>query len=513
MTDRPNIVVIMTDQQRADACAREGFGLDTTPFLDGLARDGTWFDRAYTSTPVCAPARTSFLTGRYPTATNVWVNGQQDAAVYDRDLFDAMNEAGYRTALVGKDHSSLDPERADHYVEYGHWGANNDAAERARTEADEEWEEWMSDLALFEGGGGWHPKPTPTPVETQCAHRCVTGAQEWIRSLDGSERSRSDRDPQQTASDGDAPFFTWLSIPEPHNPYQVPEPYFSMFPPEDLPPVEAGPAELDDKRFKWDWLREIGVARALREAPDADYDDEVLPRLRSLYYGMLRMVDDQVKRFVEFLEDEGLRDDTLLVFLSDHGDFVGQYGLMRKGVDLPEATTRIPLLFDGPGVRSSSGPSEAHVSIVDLLPTLCDAAGAEVPAGVQGRSLWPLLTGEGEADEFESVYAECGYGGRHSTPDDVPPIEAASKNELNAHTQTGRTAMVRRGRWKLAYDAEDGPELYDLETDPAETTDLSGDADRADVLAELLGDLASWSLRVRDTLPEEYPVRELPRSP
>jgi len=496
MTDRPNVVVVMTDQQRADACAREGFDLDTTPFLDSLAREGTWFDRAYTSTPVCAPARTSFLTGRYPTATNVWANGQQDAAVYDRDLFDAMNDAGYRTALVGKDHSSLDPERADHYVEYGHWGANNETAEHARSDADEAWEEWITDLGLFDGGGGWSPEPTPAPVETQCAHRCVTGAQEWIRSLDGND-----------------PFFTWLSIPEPHNPYQVPEPYFSRFPPEDLPSVEVGPEALDDKRFKWDWLREIGVARGHREAPDAGYDDEILPRLRSLYYGMLRMVDDQVRRFVEFLEEEGLREETLLVFLSDHGDFVGQYGLMRKGVDLPKATTRIPLLFDGPGVQTSSGPSEAHVSIVDLFPTLCDAAGAEVPAGVQGRSLWPLLTGDGDAGESASAYAECGYGGRHSTPDDVPPLEAASKNELNAHTQTGRTAMVRRDRWKLVYDMEDGPELYDLDADPAETTDLTDDPDHADVLADLLDDLAAWSLRVRDTLPEEFPVREPPSAP
>jgi len=113
------------------------------------------------------------------------------------------------------------------------------------TEDDKAWEEWISQMALCNDGGGWDPHPTPTPVETQCAARCVDRAWGWVESLD------------------DDPFFTWLSIPEPHNPYQVPEPYFSLFSPEDLPPVEVGLDGIDGKRFKWRWLRETGVARAL----------------------------------------------------------------------------------------------------------------------------------------------------------------------------------------------------------------------------------------------------------
>lgn len=492
MIDSPNVVVVMTDQQRADVCAREGYGLDTTPFLDRLARNGAWFDRAYTTTPVCAPARTSFLTGRFPTATGVWTNEQHTAASHEMDVFDAMNEEGYATALIGKNHSYVTSEKPDHYVQFGHWGALNDAAKEARTEDDERWEEWIEELALSEGGGGWASEPAPTPVDTQCAARAVSAAEDWIRSLD------------------DDPFFTWLSLPEPHNPYQVPEPYFSMFPPEEMPSVEVGPDGLDDKPFKWQWLRKIGVRRALREVPDVDYD-EILPQLRSNYAGMLRMIDDQVRRFVEFLENEGLREETFLVFVSDHGDFVGQHGLMRKGVGLPEATTRIPLLFSGPGVESSEDPRDAHVSLADVMPTICDAVGADIPPGVQGRSLEPILSAESSTDHgFDSVYAETGYGGAHSGPDGVPAIEEASKNELNAHTQTGRTAMVRRDEWKLVFDMEKGPELYNLDDDPAETTDLSSDPDHSDRLNQLLVDLSSWSLRVRDTLPENNPIADQP---
>lgn len=487
--DRPNVVVVMTDQQRADACAREGFPLDTTPFLDSLAAGGVWFDRAYTATPVCAPARTSFLTGRYPTATNVWVNEQHDAASYDRDLFDVLNDAGYRTALVGKNHSYLDPSKADYWAQYGHWGAVSESAEAARSPEDEAFDEWLAETRLSEGGAGFSLEPTPFPPECQCVSRCVSQAREWIDSLDG-----------------DDPFFTWLSIPEPHNPYQVPEPYYDMFPPGELPPPAAGVDALDAKRFKWQWLREIGVARAERQIPAADYDEEVLPRLRSNYYGMLRLIDDQLRRFVEYLDSAGLREDTLLVFVSDHGDFVGDYGLMRKGVDLPEATARVPLIVDGPGVDSGDGPSDAHVSIVDLLPTICETVGADLPRGVQGRSLRPVLDGSAPNDAFGSVYAECGYGGRHSTRANVPPLGDASKNELNAHTQTGRTSMVRSGRWKLVHDTADGPELYDLESDPAETTDVSDSPEQADTLRDLLSLLASWSARARDTLPEPYQV-------
>lgn len=487
-----NIVVIMTDQHRADACAREGFALDTTPFLDKLARTGTWFDHAYTATPVCTPARTSFLTGRFPSATTVWVNEQQDNAVYCRDVFDVMNDTGYETALIGKNHSYLTPEKTDHWIEYSHWGAVDENATESRTAEDERWEAYMDTLSLFNNGGGWDSEPAPTSVETQCAYRCIEHAQDWIRSLEN-----------------DCPFFMWLSLPEPHNPYQVSEPYFSMFPPQELPPVSAGSEALADKRFKWQWLRRIGIERASREAPDADYDTEILPQLRSNYYGMLRMIDDQVRRFVEFLEKENRREETLLVFLSDHGDFAGDYGLVRKGVDLPESTVRIPMFFNGPGIETDPEPTDAHVSIVDLMPTLCDVVGAEIPPGVQGRSLQPLLSGiENASDAFPSVYAECGYGGSHSAPEDVPDIDHAAKNELNAHGQTGRTAMVRREEWKLVYDMEDGSELYRLNEDSIETNDLSNDPAHADVLRELYADLTSWSLHIRDTLPEKYPVTD-----
>jgi len=479
MPDRPNVVVIMTDQQRADHSAREGYPLDPTPFLDQLATEGRWFDRAYTTNPLCAPARTSFLTGRFPTASRVW-NNDPSSATYDRDIIDAFGDAGYVTGLSGKNHSHLHSDRTDFWYEQGHQGPSDtsDLDDEHRAFVD-----WMNDLYH-----GVSTEPTPFPVELQNPYQAVSHAQGWLESID------------------DDPFFLWLSIPEPHNPYQAPEPYFSMFPPEDLPPVEAGAEALEEKGFDWEWTRHLG------EHVYPDYGD-LLPRMRSNYLGMLRLIDDQIRRFVGFLDDAGFREDTILAFVSDHGDFVGEYGLMRKGVGLPEVLTRIPLQFAGRGVEADAEPHPAHVSIADLLPTLCEACGIDIPDGVQGRSLWPLLAGDDYPEaEFASAYAEMGVGGLPVGPEDDPDEEEMlligetneTFGEFNAVTASGRACMVRKGRWKLVFEATGEGRLYDLESDPRELDDRYDDPDCAAVRTDLLEELLGWSLRVRDPLSSEY---------
>jgi arylsulfatase A-like enzyme len=325
MPGRPNIVVIMTDQQRADLCAREGYPLDTTPFLDSLADSGADFRKAYTSTPVCAPARVSLFTGRYPSATRVRVNFNTSDATYEADLLHVLKHLGYKTALCGKNHSHIAVERFDFCERFSHGGGSSPD----RTDEEKAFDDFLSGL-------NHHTclEPTPFPIERQGPHRMVSKAQHWIEGLDGK------------------PFFLWMSFPEPHNPFQVPEPYFSMFAPERLPRPQTGRADLDRKGFRWKWLRETWS----RSLPD--YEKQ-LDRARANYHGMLRLIDDQIRRFVEFLEDKNLRDNTVIVFLTDHGDFVGEYDLIRKGPDLPEVLVRMPLLISGPRINSGNRVTEA----------------------------------------------------------------------------------------------------------------------------------------------------------
>ena len=166
---------------------------------------------------------------------------------------------------------------------------------------------------------------------------------------------------------------------------------------------------------------------------------------------MIRVIEDQIQGFVDHLEALGLRDNTLFIFTSVLGYYAGDYGLQRKGVELPECLVRVPLLFAGPGVAANDAPRDDFVSLVDLMPTLCEMVGAQIPYGVQGRSLWPLLTGqEYPRDEFRSIYAEAGFGGLPYDEDERPPLhfpyEGPRLDELNSVTQSGNLKMVRKGR-------------------------------------------------------------------
>ena len=491
MSHLPNIVIIMTDQQRADLAAREGFALDTTPFLDSLARQGADFARAYTSMPVCAPARVSLFTGRYPSATAVRTNHNLADVRYDTDLLDVLKSLGYATALCGKNHSHRRGEEFDYNYSISHGGGSGTDASRTAREA--EFDAFLAGLHHMT-----HREPTPFPLDCQGPYRCVSRAQRWIDSA------------------GDRPFFLWLSFAEPHNPFQVPEPYFSMFPPESLPPTRSGPSDIARKSFKYQWTQRMW-RRIIGD------HDAAIARTRANYMGMLRLIDDQVKRFVTFLDERRLRDNTILIFMSDHGDFAGEYGLIRKGPELPEVLCRIPLIVTGPGIVARADRMGAHVSIADIMPTLCEAIGQDLPPGVQGRSLWPMLTGgDWPEQEFDSAYCEHGYGGLYVTDRDplTPEAEGAvndgcSFDCLNTWTQCGAMRMIRKGDWKLLYDMLGSGQLYNLADDPAELNNRFGDPAVAAVQSELLGDLLAWALRAQDPLPpprRRYHFKRHPRN-
>lgn len=475
----PNIVFIMTDQQRADFLAGDGFSLDTMPFLDVLGEGGARFDRAYTPMPACAPARCSAFTGRFPKATRVRQNSGIPNIFRTEDLPAVLRRAGYALYLSGKNHSYLTPEDFDGYASYMHVGAERVAAPLTAQEA--AFDAWLRGLDHGVASG-----PAPFPLECQLPWRIVRDA---IEQIEG-------RDPQR-------PFFLWLSFPEPHNPYQVPEPYFSLFPeeaiPEAIPAPRAGPdTAAQGKGPRWRWLRRLMAEK--RPGYEAQWR-----RYRANYCGMLRLLDDQIRRFVRHLESRDLRENTLIVFASDHGDYAGDYGLQRKGVGLPECLVRVPFLFHGPGIVPRRFAQEC-VSLVDLMPTLCEMIGAQIPFGVQGRSLWPLLTGRDyPREEFRSVYAEVGFGGLFYGEDERPPLhfpyEGPTFDELNSVTQSGNLKMVRMGEWKMTFDLEGDGALYHLTTDPAEQADRWDDPACRDVRQQMTEELLRWSIRTEDDLP------------
>jgi arylsulfatase A-like enzyme len=474
--DKPNIIVIMADQQRADLCGREGFPLEITPFVDELSSQNSWFEKAYTVIPASTPARCSMLTGRFPNATHVRTNHNVRDVNFEKDLVTVLKENKYKTALVGKNHSYLKPADMDFWSEYGHWGKNKPV-----TEGDRKASSFFKNEAV-----GQYLDPSPISLEDQQPTRIIDETLQWIDSQK------------------DNPFFVWVSFPEPHNPFQVCEPYYSMFSPEKIPALKTSRQDITEKGSKYQILAALEDA----SCPDLEKD---LPRLRGNYMGMIRLIDDQIKRLIENLKEKGLYENTIIVILSDHGDYGGEYGLIRKGVGLAECLTRIPMVWAGYQIKKQAKALEAHVSLADIFPTLCTAIGEPIPMGVQGRSLWPMLTGKTYPEkEFSSIIVQLGYGGEDVPLDEeltfekegaLVPNKVAHFDELNTWTQSGMSRMVRMGDWKLIMNSNGDGELYNLKKDPYELENLFGSKKHIGQQNELLTRLVAWELRLQDPLP------------
>jgi arylsulfatase A-like enzyme len=480
---RPNILLVMTDQHRAGLTAAEGFPLPVMPFCDEFAATGTRVRRAYTTAPLCVPARTSMLTGRWPSTHRVRQNSATHEVVRGLDLLDVLRDAGYRLHFAGKTHMYRGKEDFDSFAgPYWHEAGPDETPEQ------QAFSRWLRSI-----DHGPATEPTPFDVELQFPHRIVSDAVDGLRNRDQSR-----------------PFFSFISFPEPHNPYQVPEPYFSLFGEEAIPDRLAGPEAAYAKGGMFRWLRD------LVEEKRPGYD-ALWRRYRANYCGMLRLIDDQLRRLIDYLRDAGLLENTLVLFVADHGDYFADYGLQRKGAGLPEVLMRIPFWAVGPGIVARDNATD-FISLADLFPTLCEAVGQPIPLGVQGRSLWPLLTGNDyPAEEFDSIYGERGFGGRPYDDDARQPLhfpyEGTTYDCLNSVTQSGFTRMLRCGDWKLTYDSSGVAELYDVAADPLELHNRWNDPSVRQVRTRLTERLLWWSTRLTDDLPDAvYQTRRVPRN-
>lgn len=482
MKKRPNIVIIMTDQQRADLRRSCGYELDTMPFLDGWAEGGVDFERAYTPNPTCMPARVSMFTGRYSQCHRVRTNHNRADALYTEDLLDVLAGLGYRTALCGKNHSHRAAADFDFYETCGHLG---DEGEKNTSAAELEFAQFLNATNHMETH-----LPSPGGVAVQHPYRNVGSAFRFIDSL-----------PE------DQPFFTWISFAEPHNPYQVPEPYYDMFPPESLPELRGTAADLEQKGHRFVWLRGVWekVLGGEQERVEAR-----IRRSRSNYHGMLRLIDDQVKRLIAGLQERGLEEETIVIFVSDHGDFAGEYGLIRKGPDLPDVLAHIPMIWKGPGIRPQGRRDGEFVSLIDILPTLCDILDVEIPLGCQGKSILPLLRDEDiPAHEFETAYAESGFSGLFWDERDELTLadEGASSEEwdrfdcLNTWTQCGQVRALWKGEYHIQLNMMGQGYLYQRNDDPLEFLNLWEMPEYQEIKAGLLAGLAAEMMKAADPLP------------
>ena len=303
------------------------------------------------------------------------MNLQADAAFFEEDVYHVAKGRGYRTALTGKNHTYLTKTDVDFWREYMHGGGY--IAPDAPPEV-AAYDKWLAGLHF-----NVTLEPTPFPLYCQLPYRITTNAIEFIDDC------------------GDRPFLLQVSFPEPHDPEQVPAPYWDLFPPEKVPARGAGPEALEHMGYRAQWEDKL---------QQDNFDTEkVWRRYVSNYLGSLRMVDDQIDRLMKHLDQRGLTQKTVVVFTADHGDYVMDYGMARKGAGLYEDLTHTPYIWYGYGVKPSATVAKAFTSMADLMPTFCEAMGAPIPHGVQGRSLWPLLQGQEYPGRGVSQYL-CGGG-------------------------------------------------------------------------------------------------------
>ncbi len=453
---RPNILLICTDQQRYDSLGCYGNAHAQTPHIDGLARGGVRFERCYVQSPVCGPSRATLFTGKYPPAHGLWANGV--ALPPGRThVTRLLADAGYDCGMTGKNHLAASfggrtEARQDDGFRLYEW-----AHDPSQGSPENAYHRWLSgahpDLyatAMAAGTGRtrhteglWDTMPT----EAHYSHWIGETATGFLRE------NRA----------GGEPWFLLANFFDPHHPFVAPEEYLARFDAETLPPPLGGP---DDLQNRPPILAEASRATYAGHAKGfAEYTPAELRETVRAYYAMVALIDDEVGRILAALDASGQRDDTLVIFTSDHGEMLGDHGLMLKGPMFYEGAVRVPLILRWPG-RLPTGETRGDlVQWLDLAPTLMDAAGLPPFPGHQGASLLPLARADADAAALWRDWAICTY--RNSGhPYDVPVL----------------ASMLRHGPHKLvvhhgppASARERGGELYDLDADPHEMTNLWAD--------------------------------------
>jgi len=448
--DRPNILLLMADQWRADCMGVYGNPAVKTPNLDRLGKEGIRFQNAYSTTPTCTPARSSLLTGLGPWRHGMLGYADMATRRYPVEKARALAQAGYYTTAIGKNHyfPIRNPHGYHHLMVDEHssyWFQKEDIQTESSWEERNDYDSWfwsqMPDKDPHATGLSWNDHRSKPFVYPEGMHPTHWTRETAVRFLKDYERPES--------------FFLKVSFLRPHSPYDAPERFFKMYEDTALPEAKVG-----------DWAK--------RYEPRSDSSNDLwhgkLPaeeirRSRQGYYGSVSFVDEQIGRILEVLEQRKLLDETLILFISDHGDMLGDQNLWRKGYGYQQSV-HIPMLMRppsgmglGPAGQSIANP----VEIRDVLPTFLDAAGVSIPESIEGKSLLQLIKTKGE--------------GWRTHIDLEHDICYSAANHWNGLTD---------GRWKYLYHAMDGEEqLFHLEKDPNELQELGS-------LPEYTEELRRW---------------------
>src|SRR5580698_4870979 len=492
---RPNNVLwIMCDQLRWDYLGCSGHPFLKTPNIDAMAKRGVRFSNAYVQSPICGPSRMCSYTGRYMRSHGSHRNGWP-LRVGEPTLGDHLKKIGVRNVLVGKTHMAPDIEGMKnlgiapdsiigvHVAECGFEPYERDDGlhptgrprpaydaylhERGYN-ADNPWAHWANSGQASDGSlqTGWllvhADKAARVPEEHSETPYMTRRAMDFITEAEADER----------------PWCLHLSYIKPHWPYIAPEPYASMYSAADVKPAIRSQAERDNAHPVFAAYMDMRYSKNMSR-------DEAREKVIPTYMGLIKQIDDQMGVLMRFLENRGLLDTTMIVFTSDHGDYLGDHWMGEKDL-FHDQSAKIPLIVIDPspaadGTRGTV--SDALVEAIDLAPTFVEYFGGTPPRHVlEGRSLLPLLRGATPADCRKVVFSEYDY-----SMQDV-------RLKLNQPIERCRLFMVFDGRWKYIHASGYRPMLYDLAGDPLDLPDRGTPPSSADATARLQAILFAWAL-------------------
>lgn len=487
-----NILFIMADQLRYDYLGCAGHPALQTPNIDALAARGVRFSEAYVQSPVCGPSRMCFYTGRYISTHGATWN-YVPLPVSELTIGDHLRPLGTDVLLVGKSHVTpnleglarlgIDPasETGRLLAEGGFRPFERDDGIHADSavKPDYAYNRYLEDHG-FGGPNPWHYRANATGENKARSGWYLqnVGAPARVPAEHSETAYMTDRAMDCIAAQT-GPWCIHLSYIKPHWPYVAPAPYHDMYGPADVLPALRDRQELDDPH-------PVLAAYHAREECRTFCRDEARETVIPVYMGMIRQIDDEIGRLMAFLEERGELDRTMIVFTSDHGDYLGDHWLGDKEM-FHRQSTRIPLIVVDPcgaaeATRGTVCPRP--VEAIDLLPTFIDWLGGAVPDHIlEGRSLLRLLHGD-DVPWRDTVFSELDYSFRQQ------------RRELNIPPHAARAYNLRDARWNYVYFEGFPPQLFDLENDPDEFVDLGRDPAHAEVCAKLEARLFAW-LRAR----------------
>ena len=429
MATRPNILWYCTDQQRFDTIAALGNPHVQTPTLDRLVNEGVAFTHAYCQSPICTPSRSSFLTGMYASRLHNTRNGNESFPAFPPVITRLLADAGYDCGLVGKFHLQSAGHRTEPRIDDGYRWWKFSHAPRDDWASGHDYAEWVR----ARGGELDTLRHSEDRVPPEL-HQTTWASEMAIDFI---------RQPREQ------PWLLSVNVYDPHPPFIPPRAYRERFDPARMPGPHFRESDLEQQ------AKLAGI----------DFQGEVLrpetrnaKEIQAAYYAMIALIDEQFARILAALEDCGQRHNTVIIFTSDHGESLGDHGLLEKGCRFYEGLVRVPLIFAWPEHFASGVQSPALVELLDKTATILDLADVSIPEYVQGQTLRPILENRVSPAEHRQF------------------VRSEYFDALDPHFTGGSgtfATMHRTRQHKLVvYHGHDPGELYDLERDPWEFDNL-----------------------------------------